>query len=169
MKKLFPVFLVTILLIMGCSSTPKLVSNPDGTKVKVSFLLNPGMEQIETTDQEDIDQRTQLANFIETDMKRLLTNAGYEPTVIENSEAYDASGGYLLNMRVLKYSAGNKALRMTIGFGAGATSMDTVTDFKKGDQVIFSKEQSIGSGRDWRHVVRKTNVLVIKDMSANFQ
>lgn len=168
MKNLFPVFLVCILLLIGCSSTPKIVSNPDGSKIKVSFLLDPGMDQVEVSNEEDIEQRKQLANFIETDMKRLLINAGYEPTVIKNSDEHDAANDYQLNMKVLRYNPGNKALRMTVGWGAGATSMDTVTDFKKGDQVIFSKEQSIGSGRDWRHVVRKTNVLVIKDMSASF-
>lgn len=118
----------------------------------ISVVIDRGIESSFTEGQ--VKNRNQVGDMMDVDLVKLLKKAGYDAHIIDSESAYRGNG-YLLVVRIKEYNPGSKAARMIVGFGAGSTSMKTHYELKDGSRTIQSDDLGVGSGRDWRNVVRK--------------
>ncbi|MBU1182871.1 MAG: DUF4410 domain-containing protein [Pseudomonadota bacterium] len=133
-----------------------------GKNLKISVLMDTGDDNIAL---EKIDQREQLNDWMGRDLVAMLNKAGYEAALIENSGQYK-KGTYLLKVTIVKYSAGSKAARIIVGYGAGAVSLDTKYElFAPDGNRILSDAHGVGSGRDWTYCARKLNKQTVDAVS----
>lgn len=101
-----------------------------------------------------IRNRNQVGDYMDEDLIRLLKKAGYNARLI--SKHSERSGGYLLVVKITNYNPGSAAARYAVGYGAGAASMNIHYDlYGEGSSAIKADNLGVGSGRDWRYVVRK--------------
>jgi hypothetical protein len=168
MKNRFGVaVLVAVLMVFvlsACAKSPKdgadkaesrKTSSVKGTVLFV--LIDRGIEKSFTEDQ--VRNREQVGEYMEQDLPAVLKKAGFSARLVsKRSEYHAAAGSYLLTVKITNYNPGSKAARMFVGYGAGATSMDTHFElYGRDSKRLFSDNQSVGSGRDWRNVIRKIN------------
>jgi len=143
-------------------------SSAKGTTLYV--LIDRGIEPSFTNYQ--VNNRDQIGEYMERDLPAVLKKSGFNARLIDKRSEYKpAAGSYLLTVKITNYNAGSKVARRFVGFGAGAASMDTHFElFGSGSTPLLSDNQSVGSGRDWKNVVRKVNELttkaVLKEVSA---
>jgi hypothetical protein len=104
-----------------------------------------------------VKNRNQTGECMEKDLVAILEKAGFGAEVIKDrSEFKGGEGEHLLVVKIKEYNPGSAAARWTVGFGAGAASMKTHYElFGSGPQPILSDDLGVGSGRDWRNVIRK--------------
>ncbi len=126
---------------------------------KLFVVIDRGIETSFTDAQ--VKNRNQCGEWMEQDLIKLLNKAGYDAELIKSKSDYKG-GSNLLVVKITEYNPGSKAARMMVGFGAGATSMKTHYElFGNGSSPIASDNLGVGSGRDWRNVIRKINEQTI--------
>ena len=96
-------------------------------------------------------------------MVRWLNKYGYSASLAQSRKNYRPSAGeYLLTEKILKYNPGNVGLRIGIGFGAGAASLDVHYEFYgKNKKTILSDDHGVGSSRNWTYCAEKINKDII--------
>ena len=112
-----------------------------------------------TMNEKQFAMRNQVGEWMEKDLLKLLSKAGYEARLIGKAEEFQpAAGQYLLKVAIVSYNPGSKAARMMVGYGAGATSLDTRAELvdQKG-ATLLTEEFGVGSSRDWHYSTRKVN------------
>jgi hypothetical protein len=168
---------VMMVVLSACAKAPKdasgkaesgKASSVKGTNVLV--LIDRGIEPSFTNYQ--VNNRDQIGDFMERDLPAVLKKSGFNARLIDTRSEYKpAAGSYLLTVKITNYNAGSAVARRFVGFGAGAATMDTHFElFGNDSKPLLSDNQSVGSGRDWKRVVRKVNELttkaVVKKVSA---
>ncbi|MFO7665822.1 MAG: DUF4410 domain-containing protein [Desulfobacterales bacterium] len=137
-----------------------------GKKPKINVLMDIGRDGLA---QAQIDQREQLNDFMGKDLVRMLNKAGYEASLIENRNQY-TKGTSLLKVTIVRYNAGSKAARIVVGFGAGATSLDTRYElFAPEGNLILSDEHGVGSSMDWTSCARKLNKQTVEAVTGKLK
>jgi len=128
-------------------------------------LVDRGIETSFTDYQ--VQNRNQVGEYMDRDLPMVLKKAGFNARLISTRSEYQgAAGTYLLTVKITNYNPGSQAARMVVGFGAGAASMDTHYELYGSDsKSLLSDNQSVGSGRDWRNVIRKINELTAKALA----
>ena len=153
----------------ACARAPKNGSDKEGSgKVssvkgtKLFVLIDRGIEPSFTNYQ--VNNRDQVGDFMERDLPAVLKKSGFNARLIsKRSEYKPAAGSYLLTVKITNYNAGSKVARRFVGFGAGATSMDTHFELYGSDsKLLLAGDPSVGSTRDWNNVVRKVNEQTAK-------
>ena len=168
---------VMMVVLSACAKAPKdasdktesgKASSVKGTTLFV--LIDRGIEKSFTDMQ--VQNRDQVGDYMEQDLPAVLKKSGFNARLISKRSEYKPTAGtYLLTVKITNYNPGSKAARMLVGYGAGATSMDTHFElFGSDSKPLLSDNQSVGSGRDWRNVIRKINEqttkAVVKKVSA---
>jgi hypothetical protein len=159
-------FLAVVMMVVlsGCAKAPKDTSGKADSGKAVSVkgttlfvLIDRGIEKSLTEMQ--VQNRNQVGEFMEQDLPAVLKKSGFNARLLgKRSEYRSSAGSYLLTVKITNYNPGSKAARMLVGYGAGATSMDTHFElYGSGSKPLLSDNQSVGSGRDWRNVIRKIN------------
>ncbi len=122
---------------------------------KLFVVIDRGIESSFNDGQ--IKNRNAVGEWMETDLVKLLEKAGFDAELIKSKWDYKAAAGTnLLVVKIKEYNPGSKAARIMVGFGAGATSMKTHYElFGNGTTPILTDDLGVGSGRDWRNVIRK--------------
>lgn len=150
---------VMMVVLSACAKAPQdasgKASSIKGTTLFV--LIDRGIEESFTNYQ--VNNRDQVGNFMERDLPAVLKKSGFNARLIsKRSEYKPAAGSFLLTVKITNYNAGSKVARRFVGFGAGATSMDTHFELYGSDsKLLLSDDPSVGSTRDWNNVVRKVN------------
>lgn len=126
-------------------------------KISVFVLSDRGDPASMTGDQ--YKNRIQVGEFMEKDLINILKDEGYEAAIIEKPEDFaPGPGKYLLKVAIKNYNPGSKAARLFVGYGAGATSLDTHYELSSdGADPLISGDPGVGSSRDWRNCVEKVN------------
>lgn len=158
--------LVLSLFVAACVSPgAKAPKTASGKGITMYVIVNRGISRSMTNNQ--VKNRNQVGKWMERDLPALLKKAGYKPHLIKKRSQYKrASGSYLLVVKITNYNPGAKAARMFVGFGAGAASMKTHYElFGKGRRRILADDLGVGSGRDWRNVIRKIDTLTVRAVS----
>ncbi len=166
MKNLFPVLALVSAALIGCSSAPHAPKNAQGGKIPVQVFIDGGWSQVDTTNADKKERRAQLVSYMKHETVDQLNASGYDAKFIESPSAYSAEGGArLLKITVDEYNAGSAAARMLVGLGAGAARLDTHAEYSEKGKSLFNQPNSIASGVDWRKIVKKTNVLIMREMA----
>ncbi|HAK59857.1 MAG TPA: hypothetical protein DCO77_05665 [Nitrospiraceae bacterium] len=157
---------VLSLFVAACVSPgAKAPKTASGKGISMYVLINRGITRSMTNNQ--VKNRNQVGKWMERDLPALLKKAGYKPRLITRRSQYKSSGNaYLLVVKITSYNPGAKAARMFVGYGAGATSMKTHYElYGKGRRRILADDLGVGSGRDWRNVIRKIDTLTVRAVS----
>jgi hypothetical protein len=152
-------------LVFSCAphaaKAPKAASNKG---ITMYVLIDRGIEKSYTDYQ--IKNRDQVGEYMEQDLPYVLKKSGYNAKLItRRSEYRPAQDTYLLTVRITDYNPGAKAARMFVGYGAGAASMKTHYELHKGSNAVLKGDPGVGSGRDWRNVIRKINEITVTAVS----
>jgi hypothetical protein len=116
-------FFLSLFLLLGLTSgcgTKKIHLNPSGAK-DIAVLTMDGNLLEQTAD-----QARELKNTLEwmnRDLIQDFKDSGFRAILIEDLQAYKAEMGKLLIVEVDRFSAGNRAARAFVGFGAGSASL----------------------------------------------
>jgi hypothetical protein len=157
---------VLAVVLVACWPTPK--RGPQATTgrpITIYALVDPGIEK--SFNDYQVRNRRQTAEYMEKDLKSMLEKAGYAAHVIDNRSAYrPGPGAYLLTVKITSYNPGVKAVRMYVGYGAGAASMHTHYELygSKG-QKMLSDNVRAGTGGAWEKAIRKIDVTTIDAIS----
>ncbi len=166
MKKQILALCASVGLLIGCASLPPAPKSADGGKMAVAVQIDGGWDQIDTSNPNQVSQRKQLVNYMNVETVKLLKSAGYAATLVDSAHPYSLeSKARLLNIKVTNYNPGSAAARMLVGLGAGAATLNTHSTYKEGTALLFETDHSVASGRDWRKIVRKVNVLIQQEMA----
>jgi len=133
------------------------------------YVLSDRKTGTEGLADKQIQQRNQVFDWMETDMLTLLRKrGGYQSEVLQSRDAFKPGPGkYLLVTRIVKYNPGAKAARMFVGFGAGATSLDTHYElYGEGREPLLSTPHGVGSSREWMNCCRKLNEQMLEAINA---
>ena len=153
---------IMTVVVLSCAAhvqqAPKAAS---GKGISIYVLIDRGIQKSFTDYQ--IKNREQVGDFMDQDLPRVLNDAGYVAKLIQKRSEYKpAQDAYLLTVKITNYNPGAKAARMFVGYGAGAASMETHYElYGKGAKALTEGKQGVGSGRDWRNVIRKINELTV--------
>jgi hypothetical protein len=160
---------VLLVMLTACAKAPREASDKAESGKRLSIkgtilfvLIDRGIEKSFTDMQ--VKNRDQVGDFMEQDLPAVLKKSGFNARLIsKRSEYQGAAGSYLLTVKITNYNPGSQAARMLVGYGAGAASMDTHYELYGVDaKPLLSDNQSVGSGRDWRNVIRKINEQTTK-------
>lgn len=168
MKKLLGwVSLLLVLFVCGCAASPKVKAptRAGGGGYAIAVLSDRGVTP--ELDPDRASQYNQVGAWMEQDLLHMLRKAGYQARLIgSRGEFSGADGEYLLSVRIVTYRSGSKAARIIVGFGAGATSLDTHYElYGAGPQPLLAEDHGVGSSIDWYQVVQKLNQQMVDAVS----
>ena len=166
-NRLFFIFIGLIFAVIGgCAPKFQAPKSADGDPVTLYFYCDNGIT--EKTDKKLAEQINEVSAFMKLHFLGLSTKAGYRSIVTENRNDFiEGSSQYLVDVKIKKYDAGSKALRMTIGFGAGAVSMDThYALYADKKSPLLSKDDGVGSSNpNWIVVPAKLNEKMLIEIT----
>ncbi len=159
--------LVAALILPGCNHASKAARRADGSKYRVQFIVNANTNN--SMSETQVRAQKQLQGWMENDLLRLLTRAGYQAEPINKVSQFSGGGGnYLINIKIVNYNPGSKAARMLVGFGAGSTSLDINYKILNGHKKqLVDKDDGVGSSRDWTYCARVLNERIIATLGMN--
>ncbi len=165
MKKLYAVTLaLSVFLVFGCSKiiAPTMT---DGGKITILVLSDRGDPN--TMTEKQFGWRNMIGDWMESDLIRILNNAGYDARLIgKRDEFTPQEGKYLLSVTIKMYNPGSQIARALVGFGVGATSLNTRYEFFGGeDEPLLTKDDGVGSSRGWNYSARELNVRTTRDIT----
>lgn len=148
---------VAVLATTGCASLSA-AKGPGGETLTLAVAFQ------RTAELRNVDQVQQVTDFMQPDLERMLTDAGYVVERLADAAAFQPGPNrYLVVVRITRYNPGSKAARMMVGWGAGALVLDTDFELHAGPgATLLAEKSSVGSGRDWPQAARKTNQQVAK-------
>ena len=150
----------------GCAAKINAPKLSNGSPVTLHFYCDKGIT--EDTPSKNAEQIEEVSDFMERHFLGYASKSGYSATLIEDKASFKPEvGHYLVAVKIKKYDAGSKALRMTIGFGAGAVSMDTHYElYADLEAPILSKDDGVGSSNpNWVVVPAKLNEKMLVEVT----
>jgi len=167
MKKLVVTLtVVTLMALFGCGGPRlKAPTMANGGSYSIAVLSDRGITP--DLDPDRGNQYNQVGAWMEQDLLRTLKRAGYTARMIDTRNEFSAQPGeYLLQVRIVRYNPGSKAARMLVGFGAGATSLDTHYElYGASSNPLLAEDHGVGSSIDWYQVVQKLNQQMVDAVS----
>jgi hypothetical protein len=158
-------FVTLGLMACGGGRTGSAPKNADGSSVAILVHFDRGITPDMAPDR--VQQMEQLASWMENDLLAILDKTGYAASRVEDPNTATGPGRYVLRVKITNYSAGSKAARMLVGFGAGAAVLDTHYELiGDGGAVLVAGDPSVGSGRDWKNSARKVNLETVDACNA---
>lgn len=159
-------FCLSLLFTAGCAakiSAPKL---SDGNAITLHFYCDTEItNQVPT---ENAVQIEEVADFMQRHFLGYASKSGYNVNILKDKSSFKTQPGhYLLAVKIKKYNPGNKALRVMVGFGAGAASMDThYALYAEEDAAILSKDDGVGSSNpNWIVIPAKLNEKMLIEVT----
>jgi hypothetical protein len=147
---------VTALLI-GCTTTLMAPSAAGGGQIKIAILSDRGNPKDMTPRQ--YQYRNEVGAWMERDLLNHLKRSGYDVSQVESQDAFKAGvDSYLLKVSIKSYNPGSSAVRMLLGFGAGAASLDNHYEFSGGgENMVMAWDDGVGTSQHWQRLPRKLN------------
>jgi len=135
-----------------------------GLSGEISVLSLRGDTSKLTHDQ--VVELERVGKWMDRDIIKQLKRAGFKAKLIKDRKDFKGSG-HLLIIDVTKFKAGNRAARIFVGFGAGASSLDLKYDLldSRGKSLI-TWEDGVGSSRGGTYCAQTLNKRVIKKLKA---
>jgi len=164
MKK-YPIVMYLVLcmlLVAGCARAPRAPLTDTGQKIEIMVLSDRG-NPAEMSERQ-YKYRIEVGQYMERDLIKRLRKSGYEASLINSKEEFEArSGRYLLTVKMVSYNPGSSAARILMGFGAGAASLDNKYEFYgTGPEPIMAWDDGVGTSEHWSRLPRKLNSNTVK-------
>lgn len=141
-------------LLAGCGGGARLNSGL-GEAVNLTVLTLDGNLPNQTGDQ--IAALDNVIDWMDRDIIKQLKSAGFNANLIKSKQDYTKNGN-LLVIDVDRFNAGSAALRVFVGFGAGAASLDL--DYKLYNpqgKLLYQWKDGVGSSRGTTYCAQTLN------------
>ncbi len=113
--------------------------------------------------------RQELRAYMERDLPRRFSRYGFDVKILRQlSEHQSAEGRYLLTIHYDAYNPGSAAARYTVGFGAGAASLDLSATLQKNSAAELSWKDGCGTSGHWSRIVNKLDDNMAKKLREFF-
>lgn len=160
MKRIAIVLLVVFVsfgMLTGCGRKGGRLNSGQGANVNLVVLTLDGDLPGQTPDQ--VAALESVINWMDRDIIKQLKRAGFNASLIKNKSEYSKNDGNLLVVDVDRYNPGSAALRIMVGFGAGAASLDL--DYKLYNPqgvMIYDWKDGVGSSRGSNYCAQTLNL-----------
>ncbi len=150
-------------LAMGCAGTRAAVAS-NGQPYTLELFFDRNVELRNT------EQVAQVVGFMEPNLRKQLTNAGYTVVASASPSTFvPGPGRALVVVRIAKYHPGSKAARSMGGWRAGIAGQAILwtehTVFLEPGQPLFNGDSRVSSTRDWDNAAEKINRQVVDEVS----
>lgn len=162
---LFALFIAFIVLSTGCggTKTPSASNESTGAAITgghISVLSLRGDTSGMTQDQ--LNELQRVKTWMDRDIIKQLKRAGYSPKLLTSRKEFNGSG-YLLIIDVDKFNPGNRAARVFVGFGAGASSLDLNYQLLEAqNKTVMQWKDGVGSSKGGTYCAQTLNRNTIK-------
>ena len=109
-----------------------------------------------------------VITWMNRDIIKVLKNSGFEATLIKSKKEYRSANGKLLVMNVSKLDVGNRGMRIFVGFGAGAASLDIDYKLYKNGKKLHQWTDGVGSSRGGTYCAQTLNRNVANKLVTYF-
>ncbi len=133
---------------------------PGGEKLKILVLFDRGNP--ENPDVNQLENRNQVGEWMESDLIRILNNGGYEAKLIQKNEEYTpAPGKYLLKIAIAGYSRSFVTSFLILGIHYELFG-------EEGNPVLIFND-GVDSKRDWTICARKLNKNTVNKVTETLE
>jgi hypothetical protein len=160
--------LASSLLISGCKTTRSQPVTSTGEKIHIDVLCDRGDPS--SMEERQWNYRNEVGAFMEPNLVRRLGDYGFSAKQIQQESDFSREAeSYLLKVKILDYNPGSTAARMTVGFGAGAASMNCRYELvDANDKVVLSWDDGCGTSSNWQRIPIKLNQNVGAKLAAHY-
>ncbi len=170
---------VMALSVIACGPGLKAPKMADGSKIGLFIVFDRNISADAEPDK--LAQRTQMSEYLEADLPKLLTKYDYDVQTLANAADFvPGPNKYLMTARVLSYSAGSKGARIAgalMGGWGGQIAGDKGAAFLDLEyKVVGEKGKVVGNDinlrttdPNWQVVVRMVDSAVLKGTSKAMQ
>ncbi len=132
--------------------------------IKLAVLTLDGDLPGQTADQaRELDM---VMQWMDRDIVKIMTNAGFQPSLIKDMRNYRPEMGKLLVIDVERFNAGNRAARAFVGYGAGAASLDLGYKLLDENGALLSEwHDGVGSSRGGTYCAQTLNRRALEKVS----
>lgn len=159
-----------VLVSAGCRSA---AAGGTGATPAVRQALDVLIEEGNPSDMQErqYGYRVELRNYMERELPRRFARYGFDVRMIRQRSEYNgtADGRNLLVVHYDSYNPGSAAARMTIGYGAGAASLDMTMTLYQGDAVVLSWKDGCGTSGHWSRIINKLDDNMGRKLQAFYQ
>lgn len=154
-----------VTLVIGCGGPKKInKSDKNSTAGNISVLSLRGDTQDMTQDQ--IVELQRVGIWMDKDIIKQLNRNGYKATFIKSRQDFKGPG-HLLIIDVTKFNPGNKAARIFISFGAGASSLDLHYQLLDSAGTVLSTwDDGVGSSKGGTYCAQTLNRNAITQLNS---
>ncbi len=136
--------------------------NPGATSDLVVLTMkgNLGIQEVDV-----INEFERVLTWMDRDIIDCIKIAGLNAPLIKAKRDYNAANGDLLVIDVDAFNAGSRAMRIWVGYGAGAASLDL--DYKLKDKkgvVLKEWKDGVGSSKGGTYCAQTLNVNAINTL-----
>ena len=140
--------------------------------VTIYVLFDNGVD--DTLQSRQAKSQAQLSDWMDNDLVRVFARyakSGYQAKLIKSRGDFPSQpDNYLLSVKITGYSAGSKAARIIVGFGAGGVSLKVHYELlANGKNTLLSKDDQTRSGREWINAARKLNQNIAETVIKKLQ
>ncbi len=163
LKKVFVI--IVLFTAWGCATTPRAPLSETGEKIEIHVLSHRGDAQ-ELTERQ-YKHRNEVGSWMEKDLLNMLRRAGYEPRLISGWNDFNyRPGRYLLEVWIDNYHAGSSAARMTVGYGAGAASLEnSYALYGEKKDPLLTWSDGVGTSQHWTRLPRRLNQNTVQRLT----
>lgn len=158
MKQVALLLMMSLLVVgvLGGCGKKRAKLNPTMSE-SIAVLTMDGNLPDQTDDQ--IAELDRVLEWMDDDIIANLKRSGFNAVLINNKKEYLAEMGNLLVIDVEAFTAGNRALRGFVGFGAGSASLDLDYNLlnTKGEKLLSWKD-GVGSSKGGTYCAQTLNV-----------
>ena len=169
MLKRLPLFCILLLFVplaIGCGG-PKKVNKSSKAGAAggiISVLSLRGDTHSMTQDQ--IVELQRVCLWMDRDIIKQLARSGYKATLLKSRNDFKGPG-HLLIIDVDKFNAGNRAARMFVGYGAGASSLDLKYQLiDSHGKTVSTWKDGVGSSKGGTYCAQTLNRNTINQLNS---
>jgi len=172
MKKYFLLVLLMFLMFMVyCGPQYTAPKTQAGDPINIFITIDPNL--VDSLNADHIRARTDLANWMETDLDKSFRKSRYKTKRIKFDQGAPENlpeHNYRVTVKFLKVHFQNKAARFFAGIAAGAAIMNIEYEFKDNEgNTIIKKEELIDSVKGDRKCASALNQKILKAVHEKLQ
>jgi len=154
-------WVLCVLSVAGCTTSPQSPQGNAGKKIEIMVLSDRGNPA--EMSQQQYKYRIEVGQWMERDLLNRLRRSGYEASLVETKEKFEARDGrYLLVVKIVSYNPGSSAARIVVGFGAGAASLDNHYEFYgTAPKPLMTWDDGVGTSQHWSRLPSKLNANTV--------
>jgi len=162
---LFAIGLASVLVLTGCRSSRAHGQGRQapGPRIPLDVLVEEG--NASDMQGQQYKYRQELRAYMERELPRRFARYGLDARMVRHpAEHQPAAGRHLLVVHYDAYNPGSAAARYTVGYGAGAASLNLSATLFKDNAPVLSWKDGCGTSAHWSRIVNKLDDNMAKKL-----